>query len=317
MAKYTFLDLANDVLKSETTPMTVEQIWSAAEKRGITGKMQIDGKTPKATLGARLYVDVNKPESLFVKIGAWPARFLLKSNADQIPKSQLEAYGSTEVLEPAASVKYLEKDLHPLLVWFGASEFSGFDAECKTILHSKSEKKGNKSNEWLHPDIVGFSLETDDWAAETVGLFRETVSFPVRLYSFELKLELSYGTLRESFFQAVSNSSWAHQGYLVASTIKDESEFREELERLSQAFGIGVIELNTQSPVQSKVLYPARINTTLDWKTIDRLVSANSDFREFINSVSSSVKINQAVTHGFDKVLSLEELEGKFKHSDL
>ena len=43
---------------------------------------------------------------------------------------------------------------------------------------------------------------------------------------------------RESFFQAVSNSSWANEGYLVAAEIIQDDELLSELECLSIAFGI-------------------------------------------------------------------------------
>lgn len=43
-------------------------------------------------------------------------------------------------------------------------------------------------------------------------------------------------------FQAVSNSSWANEGYLVVLQEID-SEVLSELRRLNQSFGIGVIKL--------------------------------------------------------------------------
>ena len=43
----------------------------------------------------------------------------------------------------------------------------------------------------------------------------------VRLWSFEVKKELNVSNARKSFFQAVSNSSWANEGYLVATSISD------------------------------------------------------------------------------------------------
>ena len=49
---------------------------------------------------------------------------------------------------------------------------------------------------------------------------------------------------REFFFQAVSNSSWANEGYLVAAEIIQDDELLSELECLSIAFGIGIIQLD-------------------------------------------------------------------------
>jgi hypothetical protein len=63
------------------------------------------------------------------------------------------------------------------------------------------------------------------------------------VFSFELKKSLSFGNLREAFFQAVSNSSWANEGYLVAAEISQDEDFLSELRRLSSSFGIGVVQL--------------------------------------------------------------------------
>lgn len=41
-----------------------------------------------------------------------------------------------------------------------------------------------------------------------------------RLWSFEVKLKLTRGDVREAWFQTVSNSSWANQGYLVAAEVE-------------------------------------------------------------------------------------------------
>lgn len=51
----------------------------------------------------------------------------------------------------------------------------------------------------------------------------------LRIYSFELKKILNRGNYRESFFQAVSNSSWAHEGYLVCANLKEDEDLLSEL----------------------------------------------------------------------------------------
>lgn len=69
-----------------------------------------------------------------------------------------------------------------------------------------------------------------------------------RFFSFDLKRELTFANLRESYFQAVSNSSWAHEGYLAAPNIDDSEDLRDELARFSGSFRIGVVELNLENP---------------------------------------------------------------------
>ena len=54
------------------------------------------------------------------------------------------------------------------------------------------------------------------------------VKIPLKIYSFEMKKYLSIANLREYYFQAVSNSSWANEGYLVALNIdKNDKELME------------------------------------------------------------------------------------------
>ena len=130
----------------------------------------------------------------------------------------------------------------------------------------------------------------------------------MRLYSFEIKISLDFTTLREFFFQAVSNSSWAHEAYLVAVNIDPDPVFRAELGRLSQSFGIGVIQLSISEPEDCEVILAAREKTEIDWKTVDRIAHVNPDFDEFISSVLKSVTIYQDVLKG-DPLLTDTELE--------
>jgi hypothetical protein len=301
--KISFFELAKRVLEKVGKPITAGEIWQYAEQNGMASLLQSKGKTPEASLGARLYTDVQKPTSEFVKLGARPAKFLLKSQVGSIPDLQHQV-----VAQPATAVTqktYAEREIHPVVVWFADGTFG---AHCRTIYHEKSLKKGEKQNQWIHPDIVGFSLTTQDWTHEVVQLVQNSGALAARLYSFEVKISLSFPTLREYFFQAVSNSSWANEGYLAAVEIDDDPDFREELTRLSQSFGIGVIQLNIAEPVDSTVLLAAREKSEIDWKTVDRIAALNPDFKEFLNSVAKSVKINQPAMNGFDKLLTDAEL---------
>jgi hypothetical protein len=100
-----------------------------------------------------------------------------------------------------------------------------------------------------------------------------------------VKKELNSSNIRSSFFQSVSNSSWANEGYLVATSITT-SEVEEELRMLSALHGIGVILLNPQNPTESEILLPAVRKTDVDWQSINRIVNENSDFKNFIELVS-------------------------------
>ena len=106
----------------------------------------------------------------------------------------------------------------------------------------------------------------------------------VRLWSFEVKKELNSTNVRKSFFQAVSNSSWANEGYLVTANFAPNIEH--ELRMLSALHGIGVIILNSENPYESEILLPAIARSEVDWLSVNRIVVENEDFREFVELVS-------------------------------
>ncbi|MBS4028510.1 MAG: hypothetical protein KGZ58_07715 [Ignavibacteriales bacterium] len=128
------------------------------------------------------------------------------------------------------------------------------------------------------------------------------------MFSFELKRELEFANLRESFFQAVSNSSWANESYLVASEISKDEEFRDELRRLVGSFGIGIIELDITDPDSSSIIFPAKQKEYLDWETMNKLAEMNSDFRDFLQSVRKDLSNKETRKERYNEVLSREKL---------
>ena len=57
----------------------------------------------------------------------------------------------------------------------------------------------------------------------------------------------------------------------------------DELERLNQSFGVGIIKLSP-NPFQSEILFPAKYRI-LDFKTIDKLCKMNIEFEKFIEHI--------------------------------
>ena len=87
---YSFLDLAEAVLKSASTPLTYQQVWDDAKAASLISKVKAKGKTPWNTMGAQLYVDVrDNSKTRFIKVGKRPARFFLQSRAGEISESLL------------------------------------------------------------------------------------------------------------------------------------------------------------------------------------------------------------------------------------
>lgn len=296
----TFLQMAQKVLSEVEQPLTASEIWQVAVSKGYDKLVDSKGKTPWATLGALIYVDVrDNPSTVFVPIGARPKRFILKSQFDRVGRKIQEATITLQIQKP----EFLEKDLHPLMVYYG---FYYLKAYLKTISHNKSDKKG--FGEWVHPDIVGCYFPFRDWDSEVVEVSTIMGNTAVKLYSFELKRELSIANLREAFFQAVSNSSWANEGYLVAATIDTDDDFMNELKRLSTAFGIGVIQLDVDDPDSTEILLPARVKEVIDWDTVNKLSGINRDFREFLRRIRIDMTSREVRKELYDPVMEKDEL---------
>lgn len=231
MTKLTFLALAKKVLTEEGRPLSPSEIWKIALPKGYTSMLDSQGKTPAATLYSAIFTDAREnPETAFFKIGARPARYFLKSLAETTKPSELEKTASTEASVPEV-FDFDEIDLHPFLAYFCRRHFNAYT---KTIRHSTSKKK--EFGEWLHPDVVGVYYPVEEWKVEVLDLSAATGNIAVKMYSFEIKKQLSFSNLRAAFFQTVSNSSWAHEGYLVAADITPDEDFLGELRRLSSLF---------------------------------------------------------------------------------
>lgn len=88
----------------------------------------------------------------------------------------------------------------------------------------------------------------------------------------------------EAFFPAVSNSSWANFGYLVAGEISGSATLK-ELRMLSALHGIGFMRLDIENLSESQILIPAKERALVDWDTINRLVEENTDFQDYIKNI--------------------------------
>ena len=171
---------------------------------------------------------------------------------------------------------YRERDLHKLLSSYLKKNENIYS---KTILHEKSQNSKDEYQKWVHPDMIGvqfLKLKNKESNALLNISNRDSI---FNLVSYEIKKEIqSDYELKRCFFQAVSNSSWANYGYLVA--FKIDRGLIKEVERLNQSFGIGIIELNA-NPFESKQLFAAQYKA-LDFKTIDKLCEINVHFKDFI-----------------------------------
>jgi len=300
--KLTFLRLSELVMENLRRPLTPREIWDLSEEIRLSHNFQSGGKTPWATIAAQLYVDVrdHREKPKFYQYSKRPSRFYLSKYRDHPAADVVDA--------PIESPNFDERDLHPLLVKFiDANEH--FHAKARTIHHEQSVKRAKGYDEWLHPDIVGVYYPYSDFDPKVIEVRRELGSPTVKLFSFEMKIDLNLTNVRQAYFQAVSNSSWANEGYLVALNVDSDGDFRDELSRLNNAFGIGIIQLDPEHVDESEIILPSRSKEVIDWATVDRLSDENPEFKEIIESILSSMKIAQ--THGkYDQPYNEEE----YKH---
>ena len=176
-----------------------------------------------------------------------------------------------------------EDDLYRILPVFLWSELKIYS---KRINEKRSRNsRGSGGNKWLHPDLVGMKALSGDWKREIKDCVQQYADKQTKLWSFEVKRQISHSNVRQVFFQAVSNSSWANFGYLVASEIKGTDTLK-ELRMLASLHGIGFILLNAETPSKSQIMIPAKERSEIDWDTANRLTQENEDFLDYIELIS-------------------------------
>jgi hypothetical protein len=239
-----------------------------------------NAKTPSDTVGAQLGHFIRQNDTRVKRVkGKKGFEYYLSKFENELNLSEI-IEKETETQKVAKSIVYQERDLHRLL----SSYLKSQDTYSKTIFHEKSVNSKDDHQKWIHPDMIGINfLNLKNKSSNSLmKVINKSDAF--NLISYEIKKEIkSDYELKKCFFQAVSNSSWANYGYLVAFDIS--KNLMDEMERLSQSFGIGIIELSA-NPYESKILFSAGFKE-LDFKTIDKLCEINKDFEKFINQTET------------------------------
>lgn len=253
------------------------------------------GKTPKNTVSAQLGDFIKKNDSRVKRIKGDGNYFLyyLSKNEDEI-----NLLGITEKISIQKTTKkpkeFQERDLHKLL----SSYLKNKNIYSKTIFHEKSASSKDNHQKWIHPDMIGIKFLNLKSKSSQALMKVVNKSDAFQLVSYELKKEIKTDyDLKKTYFQAVSNSSWANFGYLVAFEIS--SSLQEEMARLNQSFGIGIIKLKA-NPYESEILFSAK-NKELDFKTIDKLCEINQDFEKFILQTESILSATDKYLKGTRK----------------
>lgn len=219
-----------------------------------------------------------------------PRRYYFSERSDSAEVAAVESEGTSTTAD-ASILKIDEHGLYPLLSQYLWEEFGVFS---KRIDEKRSSnKRGPNGNRWLYPDVVGMEDLGADWHQEVRDCVNQYSDKRTKLWSFEAKLLINRSNVRECFFQAVSNSSWANFGYLVTAEIGGTDTLK-ELRMLFAAHGIGFIKLDVDNPADSQVLIPARERDEIDWGMANRLATENRDFLEYVKLVKQFYQTGEA-----------------------
>ncbi|GAA7919914.1 COG2958 family protein [Helicobacter pylori] len=289
------IGIIQSVLEVIKEPIKVTEIYHKAkelfEKGEIENMFDYGGNTPDQSVSASIYTALNKGENLpFLKTQEKPALIALKSSA------------------PGVKIMH-ERNLHPFLTYMA---FFNENLKCytKTIFHEGSLKSPKGMDRWLYPDMVGVRFLHAELSNENLIAFSKKFdTLPVKLVSFELKQKISVNNCRECYFQAISNSSWANEGYLVGHHIAThDPKLMDLLKRLHASFGIGVIDLRTDED-KSAILLNAKYKEKIDYTVALELSEKNEEFSGFLKSVVDYDPKNQnRYKDEFDEIKKKEEL---------
>ncbi|GAA7394676.1 COG2958 family protein [Helicobacter pylori] len=293
-----------------TGPISPIEVYDKAkelfEKGEITNMFDYGGNTPHQSVSASIYTALNKGEELpFLKAQEKPVLIALKDAAKE------PVLNTEKISAPSAKIAHNkishERDLHPFLTYMA---YYNENLKCytKTIFHEESLKSPKGMDRWLYPDMVGVRFLHAELSNENLIAFSKKFdTLPVKLVSFELKKEIGVNNCREYYFQAISNSSWANEGYLVGRHIDTHNpQLMDLLKRLHASFGIGVIDLRTDED-KSAILLNAKYKEKIDYTVALELSAKNEKFSGFLKS-DYDPNHQHRYKDEFDEVKKKEEL---------
>ncbi|MEI0749868.1 HTH domain-containing protein, partial [Brachyspira pulli] len=249
----TYYDAAKKVLEQSDVPMHYKDIWSKVIELGYDKEIEqlsnFNRLTPWISLASKIYSDIkyNPDTTIFVKVGR--GQFFLKDKINNSNQNLINEINNLSEEDDAEEVtentitnkKILEEDLHiPLTKYLYSMKIYS-----KTINANATDVNLKGKMKWGTPDIVAVTFK--DYINKSVLELFNHINLPTtELYAYELKLKLTLGSLTEYYFQALSNSGWANESWLVAMEIDENNydELMEEIKRLNQSFGVGVIKLD-------------------------------------------------------------------------
>ena len=274
-------DIAEWIFNNHETECREIEKSSKAKVLPIVGKEAIIGQIIAliSTTENKRNIKKKHPQIKINKIGGKLKYYYTESSDDEeIQQAEAEETISTDKKNNSKPEFELYQKLSNYLLSADPKVYTKRIDEGKS-----SNKRGSGANKWLHPDIVGLEVLNQDWISEIKTCAGIYYAQKARLWSFEVKTIITLSNVRDCFLQAVTNSSWAHFGYLVASEIREDA--MNEVRILANLHGIGFIELNAANYLESQILIPAKEKAEVDWNTANRLADENNDFKGYIELI--------------------------------
>ena len=269
------------VLENQKTPLTYQTVLKKINENKYVD--WTDSKTPDKTISSRLGDFITQNDTRVKRIkGKEGFEYYLSKFEDELNLEEIIKNVPEETTIKPKS--FQERDLHKLLSSFLKNKHT----YSKTIFHERSTNNKNNHKKWVHPDMIGIKLlDLKNKSSQSLlKVINQAAAFELISYEIKRYIKTDYD-LKQYYFQAVSNSSWANYGYLVAFDIS--SNLINEMERLNHSFGIGIIELKA-NPFKSVIKFPSKYKE-LDFKTIDKLCEINKNFNKFIKHTENILTI--------------------------
>jgi hypothetical protein len=155
-----------------------------------------------------------------------PRKYYYSTRTDE---AELSAVESPKNIALSSPMHHSEHELYPMLSEFLWRELNIYS---KRIDEKRAKNShGSGANRWLFPDLVGLEDLSREWHPEIKDCVKQIADRKTTLWSFEVKKLVNRSNVREVYFQAVSNSSWANYGYLVAGEIQGAEKGATDISR--------------------------------------------------------------------------------------
>lgn len=321
------------VLEKSKDPLSYKEIYDKGLEYGYDLDYNGDIRNAPASIHSIITQDIAQhgSSSAFVKLNNYPILFGLAKYKDAYSDQKvgkavknIEKEAEKEQKQKVQNQKeqkkeYRECDLHPVLVKYLISN-NHFRCFAKTIKQQEGGSGDKGDSAWRYPDLIGIydAKQAQEYKDCTFAVMDQFHLNRFKVFSFEMKREITQLTARMDYFQAVSNSSWANEGYLVTGRIENSIELMKDLALLNNLFGIGIIILDIMQPDNSTILFPSKEKANIDVGSLDALIVRNQNKKGQIGAIirlfdyvsGRSADRPEAV---FDEILSDEEYSMRTK----